>query len=134
MKLASFAAATVAPYTLSRLGQLVDIDATSIDLVVEETFLIQVQQLVSTTNGGVTNSNNEGDFLGCLRDSHEVAGHEDGRGSCGQGRATSERALGLEIGCNCDCHIGGLRVHVELTAEAVAQIARVLSGRTVRFL
>jgi hypothetical protein len=64
MKLASFAAATVAPYTLSRLGQLVDVNATSMNLVIEETFLRQIQQLVSTTDSGVTNSNNAGDLLG----------------------------------------------------------------------
>jgi hypothetical protein len=77
MKLASLAAATVAPYTLSRLGQLLDVDATTMNLRIEETGLLLIQQLVSATNGGVTNSDNAGDFLGCLGDSHEVAGHED---------------------------------------------------------
>jgi hypothetical protein len=106
--------------------QLVHVDAARPDAGVEDRLLFLVQQLVSATDSGVTNSDHGGDFLSWLGSSEEVTGHVDGHGGSGQGRAAGEATRLRELGCDCDGQVGSLLVHIEGVAETVAQVGWVL--------
>jgi hypothetical protein len=109
-----------------RDGQVIEVDATRPDLSIEQSLLLPVQQLVSATDSGVTNSHHGSDFLGWLGSSEEVPGHVDGRGGSGQRRATGEATRLCKSGCDCDGQVRSLLVQVEGVAETVAQVGWVL--------